>query len=89
MIFYIFSDKAKIVHNNHYINLFSICAPINKLLDFNATDDENEQLYVWTAGQERYLLNTGIGEDIKTIIAYPSLGSQVTSIVASPLDPSK
>ncbi|KAJ8984371.1 hypothetical protein NQ317_003519 [Molorchus minor] len=84
-------DKSKlmsVVHNDHSTLLFSICAPISILNEYNWLDVEEKKLNVWTIGQDRLLLNTSLSSERKNLACYPTVGV-VECFVPSPLDPTR
>lgn len=84
--------KPSLIHNDHMTHLFCIAAPI----DYNKKQAEKEEnwreendLRVWTMGQDRHILNTNLGASREVFISYPTIGAPIQCMVTSPLDPNR
>lgn len=91
-VFYRFYFKPKLVHNDHTAVLFSIATP-QRLTTEEIDDEESKKLEndisVWTLGQDRYILNTNLGCRREVLISYPTIGGPIQCFVQCPLDPNR
>ncbi|KAK4887150.1 hypothetical protein RN001_003421 [Aquatica leii] len=82
--------KPRLIHSDHTKQLFCIAAPTRK---HECADDEDWRdknlLNAWTTGSDRFILNTSLGCDHKTLGCYTTIGGTITCLIPSPIDPTR
>lgn len=76
-----------VVHHDHLATIFNIVGPVTLLNESNWTHEIPTN--VWTFGNDRFLLNTGLGSDRANLACYPTFGNSIPCMQLSPLDPNR